>query len=85
MRRWIIDFESPTQGGPTRKIVERGELGAEALQRFNAAKQSGTYEGLPIIGMWIIDNSRESNEVIAIAGRVPSDVGKKYQESQVKE
>ena len=74
MREWIVVFIASPGTNPERKIVERGDLDAEALKRFDAADKKKTYEGREFLGMWIEDELTEQSDVIKIAGRVPPEI-----------
>ena len=71
MRTWYIAFkESPARSVVT-KVKEQGELGSDALMRFDAMAKAGTYEGQKIFGMWIVEHGSEQEDILRCFGNAP--------------
>ncbi len=68
MRKWYVAFTDTPQEGT---IVEEGDLGADALKRFDKAAKIRKYKGREVLGMWIIDHATEQGDVIKKHGRYP--------------
>ena len=62
MREWHAAFKDPERDKVIVEIVEKGELGAEALKRFDEAWNARNYEGREVVGMWIIDPATEQED-----------------------
>ncbi len=79
MREWRAVFKHPLYDVIT-EIVEKGELGAEALERFDAAWRAHMYMGREVFGMWIIDRATEQEDVIRAEGRCPNGYHERHAE-----
>jgi hypothetical protein len=80
MRRWYVIPRGPQEANLITDVVEEGDLGAEALKRFDAAWKAREYQGREVIGMWIEDKSTEQGDVIKAEGRIPQDVAIQHEE-----
>jgi hypothetical protein len=67
MRKWYAVLANKPQDCI---VVEAGALGADALERFDAAAKSNRVRGIGVIGMWIIDHGTQQGDVIKSHGRV---------------
>ena len=72
MKKWHTVFLDDSQFSGLKD--EEWELGAEALEDFEAAAKAGELDGRNIYGMWIIDYDTEQADVIAISRDVPSEI-----------
>ena len=53
---------------------------AAVLKRFDdAAKLAGMHDGHAVIGMWLIDEATEQDDVIRIYGAVPLEIGTRHE------
>ena len=73
MRKWYAVFVDPSRpGGLTDE--EEWEIGAGELEDFEAAAGAGQLYGREVIGMWIIDDATEQDDVIESWGRVSDEI-----------
>ena len=75
MKKWIAVFPDPSQVGVNEEeLVEEWEHDAGALERFEAAAKAREVNGREVIGMWILDDATQQEDVIETWGRVPPDI-----------
>lgn len=71
MQTWYVAFkESPARSVVT-TVLEQGNLGSEALKRFDAMAKSGKCQDREIFGMWIVDYDTKQQDVLRCFGNVP--------------
>ena len=79
MKKWYAVLLDPSQFGVLlEKLVEEWEHDAGAIERFEAAAKAGELNGREIIGMWIIDDTTEQDDVIEAWGRVSDEITTRY-------
>ena len=75
MKKWIAVFPDPSQVGVNKEeLVEEWEHDAGALGRFENADKTREIKGRKVIGMWILDDTSEQEEVIDARGHVPPEI-----------
>lgn len=75
MRKWKAIFADDI---PNEATIQEGDLGADALKRFDEVWNVRNIDGRKIIAMWIIDKATEQEDVIKIAGKVPIPINERY-------
>ncbi len=58
--------------------AEYGTPSEDLLKRFDETKQSKKHKGREMIGMWVIDEATENEDVIRKFGRVPHEMAIRY-------
>lgn len=74
MREWIVIFAHGPEQNAKPETWEKGELGPEALKRFDDAATAEELGGRGVFGMWILDIHTEQEDVVKCWGRASHEI-----------